>query len=417
MAVYGLVKDVQFNKGASLYVPGKTQFVDGDVFLGGTGTGVTDEMLGPKVTRIFGDSAVGTKKAFDAYTKHQSGDDSAYNTNPRPFEGNDVQAQRNAIISSNDAPRSDWDQGVPTMQRLAMENKQAQDAVGNAQNAGVLTGRFDNAPTLAQKTYDQNARNDAIKNSQWDKSFDYNSYNDTENRKITKQNADNNELAAGITRTGGKGTNYSANAPDGVADIMSSAGVPPEIWGPIMNIESGGNPDGPPGDGGTSFGLFQLHQGGLGGNNSGDYLKNSTNNATIAAKSMGKHYADGVSKGLTGLELLRYVAYNGGWPTQMGRGALQTDPVVKNYDVELVKRFNGQTTNETKTMGTKPTDKINTNELVGRLNTLYTTKDSDGVTSVNQDTKTQLRAAIIGQGLPDDETDKLLILYGLPINK
>ena len=95
MAVYGLAADVSANpdKGVSLYVPGKTKLTPQDVFLGGTGTGVTDDMLGGS-TRVFGETSKGTSLAFDAYTKHQTGDNSAYNPNPRPFEGNDCSGSK-----------------------------------------------------------------------------------------------------------------------------------------------------------------------------------------------------------------------------------------------------------------------------------------------------------------------------------
>lgn len=58
------------------------------------------------------------------------------------------------------------------------------------------------------------------------------------------------------------------------------------------------------------------------------------------------------------------------------------------------------------------------NDLIQRLNGMYTVKDPvEGTTSVPEGAKAQLRAAIIGQGLPDNDTDKLLLYYGLPINK
>jgi len=225
LAVYGLSKDLELNKGARLYVPGETKLVAGDVFLGGSGTGVTDEMIGP-ATRVFGNTAADTARSLGEYTKHQSQSSSS------PFEQGDVQAQRNAIIASNDAPRSDWAEGAPSMSRLLMEQKQSQDAVGNAQNAGVLTGRFDNAPTLAQKTYEQNVRNEAIKNAQWDKSFDYNAYNDSANRSITQQNAN---TSAGIFPT--TSTSQFASSVNKYADQY---GVPANLIDAVIGQESGG---------------------------------------------------------------------------------------------------------------------------------------------------------------------------------
>lgn len=58
------------------------------------------------------------------------------------------------------------------------------------------------------------------------------------------------------------------------------------------------------------------------------------------------------------------------------------------------------------------------NDMIQRLNSLYTVKDSsNGTITVNPDTKPQLRAAIIGQGVSDAETDRMLLYYGLPVNK
>lgn len=164
MAVYGLPADVAQNqgKGVNLYIPGKTQLGPQDVFLGGPGTGVTDDMLNGSV-RVFGDTASQTAKAFDAYANHQS--------SSSPFETNNVQAQRDAIIASNGAARSDWARGAPTMARLALESGQAQNAVGNAQNAAQLTGIFNNQDTMAKKAYNEQIRQDAIKNSQFDKTL------------------------------------------------------------------------------------------------------------------------------------------------------------------------------------------------------------------------------------------------------
>lgn len=66
MAVYGTQGDLLLNKGAKLYVPGKTVLAKGDVYLGGTGTGVTDEMIG-EGTRIYGNTAEDTAKAWADY--------------------------------------------------------------------------------------------------------------------------------------------------------------------------------------------------------------------------------------------------------------------------------------------------------------------------------------------------------------
>lgn len=63
---YGLAEDVARNPGAKLYVPGVTQMKVGDVFLGGTGTGVTDAQLNG-ATRIAGQTAQDTQNAYNSY--------------------------------------------------------------------------------------------------------------------------------------------------------------------------------------------------------------------------------------------------------------------------------------------------------------------------------------------------------------
>jgi len=68
MANYGLQADINANKGKNvqLYVPGQTQLGASDVFLGGTGTGVTDAMLGG-ARRIYGNTAQDTSNEFTNY--------------------------------------------------------------------------------------------------------------------------------------------------------------------------------------------------------------------------------------------------------------------------------------------------------------------------------------------------------------
>lgn len=127
-----------------------------------------------------------------------------------------------------------------------------------------------------------------------------------------------------------------------VAEIFKNAGVPVNIWHTIMTLESSGNPNAEDGTG--AVGLFQLQQGsGLGGSHSVAYLKDPINNATIAAASMGPVYKKGVEKGLVGINLMRYTAYNGGWPTMQGVGAVKTDPVVAAYDKRLVPQYGKST--------------------------------------------------------------------------
>ncbi|MFS8352314.1 invasion protein [Bacillus nitratireducens] len=73
------------------------------------------------------------------------------------------------------------------------------------------------------------------------------------------------------------------------------------------------------GDNGTSFGLFQLHRGGLApASLSEESLMDSQNNAKIAITNMVKSYERGVKKGLKDWELLKYVANTSGWPGNLG---------------------------------------------------------------------------------------------------
>lgn len=63
-------------------------------------------------------------------------------------------------------------------------------------------------------------------------------------------------------------------------------------------------------------------------------------------------------------------------------------------------------------------DSTTLGNAIGRLDSLYTYKDSDtGQITRNPDySDAQLRAAIIGLGLPDNQTDALLLRYGLSVN-
>lgn len=134
-----------------------------------------------------------------------------------------------------------------------------------------------------------------------------------------------------------------ANVSDIVERVMSGAGVPLSIWGPIMQIESGGNPSAGLTNGvEDSIGLFALNRkGGLGSGYTVAQLQDPETNARIASKSMGPAYRKGLSQGLSGLDLLRFTAYNGGWPTSAGVDMLQTNQTVRNYDLKLVREYNG----------------------------------------------------------------------------
>ena len=68
---YGLAADVAKNKGAQLYIPGTTKLGSTDVFLGGTGTGVTDAMLGG-AQRVWGATAQDTANEYGKYQTQQA---------------------------------------------------------------------------------------------------------------------------------------------------------------------------------------------------------------------------------------------------------------------------------------------------------------------------------------------------------
>lgn len=146
MAIYGLQQDVQANpdKNVNLFVPGKTQLTPQDVFLGGQGTGVDDSQLNG-ATRVFGDTAQGTRSALNHY------------------EG-DLASQIKAAQATNAAPRVDANIGMPTIQRQQMEINQAQNAIDNPMKAAALTGKYQGLDTLAQKTFDHGVSQDNFTN-------------------------------------------------------------------------------------------------------------------------------------------------------------------------------------------------------------------------------------------------------------
>jgi len=215
MAIYGLQPDILANpnKNVSLYVPGQTQLTAGDVFLGGPGTGVTDEMVG-QATRVYGDDANGTALALDHYNNSKPGSiippqagsvsktyglQADVNANPGKnvnlytpgqtqltaqdvflggegtgvsnsalhgairLAGNtaqdtskaydnysqDLASQIKAAQANLSAPRADANMGTPTMARLQLEAQMGQNSVAN---------------NLAQKTYDHGVTQDAFNN-------------------------------------------------------------------------------------------------------------------------------------------------------------------------------------------------------------------------------------------------------------
>lgn len=248
MAYYGLQADVQTNpdKNVLLYVPEKTKLTPQDVFLGGPGTGVSDEMIG-QATRVFGEDRAGTRRALGNY------------------EG-DLASQTKSVIAQNAAPRSDAYMGMPTLARQQMEAGQAQDKISNDQGAAQLMGSLYGSPTLAQKTFEHGVTQDAFTNeynvgnmmgnylgkttleqrrsdiqeAQYKSTLASNNYNNAEDRKISQQNANTSELSAGIT--GASGTVSGGTMPQEysgwVNDAAAQNGIPPAILAGLIEAES-----------------------------------------------------------------------------------------------------------------------------------------------------------------------------------
>lgn len=79
---YGLAADVAANPGINLYIPGQTQLKAGDIFLGGTGTGVTDAMLNG-ATRIAGNTANDTSALYKTYLNNVAAGRTPTTTQPQ----------------------------------------------------------------------------------------------------------------------------------------------------------------------------------------------------------------------------------------------------------------------------------------------------------------------------------------------
>jgi hypothetical protein len=90
---------------------------------------------------------------------------------------------------------------------------------------------------------------------------------------------------------GGSGTQKSKQKSSGgkqtvaqiIAEVAKSYGIPPAVALSIASQESGLNPDAV-GDGGTSFGIYQLHEGGELGSHSEAWAENVKNNAETALR-------------------------------------------------------------------------------------------------------------------------------------
>jgi hypothetical protein len=226
MAIYGVQADINANQGknVNLYTPGKTQLTPQDVFLGGTGTGVADSALNG-ATRVFGNDRQGTTLALNEYN-------------------NDLSSQIRAAKITSVTPRADANRGVATMARKSMETGQAQNAIDNPIKASEFTGRFNNAPTLAQKTFDQNVSQDifsnglakqaqAIQNAQFNAKLDYDKYNSAADR----------AASGGIS--GGGGGPVSGNVNSWLQQALSVTGQDASVLpylATIVQHESSGNP-------------------------------------------------------------------------------------------------------------------------------------------------------------------------------
>lgn len=215
MAVYGVQADINANQGknVNLYTPGKTRLTPQDVFLGGTGTGVTDSVLNG-ATRVYGDTAQGTALAFNDYNK-------------------DLSSQVKSAITASTAPRIDANRGVATAARKAMEAGQAQNAIDNPIRAAEFTGMFNNAPTLAKQAQ-------AIQNAQ----FNANLAQDESQfgRSLSSRNM-NSEADRATSRAtiGGSSGNVNSWLQQALEATGQDASVLPYL-ATIVQYESSGNP-------------------------------------------------------------------------------------------------------------------------------------------------------------------------------
>ena len=201
MAIFGLRPDVleNQNKNVNLFVPGKTKLTAQDVFLGGPGTGVDDDMIG-QATRVYGNTAQDTAKALDFYNK-------------------DLASQIKAAQATNAAPRVDANMGMPSIQRQQMEINQAQGAIANSQWGDKFNA-------------DQQQR--GIENNQWNSKFNADQYNTTADRAIAQQNANVREFA----ETGDMPS--SGTYASSINKYANQFGVPSSLIDAVIVQESGG---------------------------------------------------------------------------------------------------------------------------------------------------------------------------------
>lgn len=120
-----------------------------------------------------------------------------------------------------------------------------------------------------------------------------------------------------------------------IASVAGEYGVPAWIPEDIAYVESQFHP-GAVGDNGTSFGLFQLHVGGGQGDGySLQTLLNPLANTTIAMQTISQAYKAGRAQGLTGFQLLSYVADHSGHPDETGY-------MPPSYEQSLYAAYSGQ---------------------------------------------------------------------------
>lgn len=167
-----------------------------------------------------------------------------------------------------------------------------------------------------------------------------------------------NTLFPGVTG-GSPNGNSQLDHGQTVLDVINEeagvVGIPDWIPATIAYHESSLNPnvDIVDTNGLHSTGLFQLNQGGLGSGHSPQSLKNPFTNAKIAIPAMLPAYKAARAQGLTGVDLLNYVANNSGWPGSMGVSWTENHT---NYDQVMDKQYNNWTVKTYKTPADAPSE-------------------------------------------------------------
>lgn len=130
-------------------------------------------------------------------------------------------------------------------------------------------------------------------------------------------------------------------------------GVPYSVLNDIAIVESDKNPNSI-GDNGTSFGVFQLHQGGGQGDGyTQAQLLNPQINVQLGSKPIAAAYKQGQKAGLVGFPLVAYSATNSGHPGYLGvAGTQQKEP---GYLTALQQAYVGQGAVDTGAAGTGTT--------------------------------------------------------------